>query len=324
MVGGSGSPRGLSPEPAQALGGVGEFPPPPWPGGGDHLPRVAAPPQAEPLSAGAAPPAPANGDLRQAPSGAAKLQVTRLNGHCDDPLDAHREALPAAHLPRPRAWPSLPATGPFLSAASELCHFCFRVLRAHLQSQPSPPWPAAVDPAFRAPLFVTWLKQRGGGVAHCMATPAVRENLELRGCIGCLEPVAFRHGLSEYALRSSLQDRRFPPVKLEEFPQLTCRLSILYHFETCAHVHDWQVGTHGVLINFADAAGRQYSATYLPEVAREHGMSCEVAIRELVAKAGYVGPCDQALLSCLQVTRYETQVETVAYGDFHASQVQGP
>merc|ERR550525_1194092 len=121
------------------------------------------------------------------------------------------------------------------------------------------------DPSFKAPLFVTWLKRRRG------ERNDVGE-LELRGCIGCLEPIAFRPGLSEYALRSSLQDRRFPPVQLDEVPALTCKLSILYKFETCAHIYDWQVGIHGVLINFLDLHGRQYSAMYLPEVAREHGM----------------------------------------------------
>lgn len=303
MVNSGGVPRDPTLEPAEALSGPAHMPQPPWPrGSSDHLlPVVESQVDAVPPSA--------SSDHR-ARSGSAKPEVLQ-------------QAQPAAHLPWPRAWPSLPSAGPFVSAASDLCHFCFRVLRAHLQSQPSPPWPSTVDPAFRAPLFVTWLKQRGG-VVHCQAvSPARQENLELRGCIGCLEPVSFRPGLSEYALRSSLQDRRFPPVKLEEVPQLTCRLSILYQFETCEHVHDWQVGMHGVLINFADQTGRQYSATYLPEVAREHGMSCEVAIRELVAKAGYAGTCDKALLSCLKVTRYKTQVETVAYGDFHARHVQG-
>jgi AMMECR1 domain-containing protein len=81
-------------------------------------------------------------------------------------------------------------------------------------------------------------------------------------------------------------------------------------------VYDWQVGVHGILINFTDAQQRSYTATYLPEVARDHGMTQASAIRELVAKAGYAGPCDQYLIARMSVTRYQTLVETASYNDF--------
>eukprot|EP00927_Polykrikos_kofoidii_P085258 TRINITY_DN9223_c1_g1_i1.p1 TRINITY_DN9223_c1_g1~~TRINITY_DN9223_c1_g1_i1.p1 ORF type:complete len:403 (-),score=52.41 TRINITY_DN9223_c1_g1_i1:308-1423(-) len=194
-------------------------------------------------------------------------------------------------------------------AAAELCCFCFQVLLAHLRGMPAPPYPLAADPLMKAPLFVTWLKQRPGERSE-ICEP------ELRGCIGCLEPVSFRPGLSEYVLRSSLHDRRFPPVMLEEVPTLICRLSILYQFEDCSYVYDWSIGLHGVLINFTDAQQRNYSATYLPEVAREHGMSHNSAIRELVVKSGYTGPCDQGLLSRMHVKRYQTLVKSVSYPEF--------
>jgi len=228
------------------------------------------------------------------------------------PATSTRGAQPC---PTPTAWTALPPKG---QATAELCCFCFQVLSAHLQSQPPPQFPLTADPSFQAPFFVTWLKRRRGG-----AVAEVRD-LELRGCIGCLEPIAFRPGLSDYALRSSLQDRRFPPVRLEEVPSLTCRLSILHQFEACTHIHDWQIGTHGVWINFVDARGRSYSATYLPEVAREHSMTREVAIRELVIKSGYVGPCDQELLAGIEVTRYQTLVESVAHEDFQRGLVRTP
>lgn len=214
----------------------------------------------------------------------------------------------ASLLARP-TWPMFPSKG---LATCELCCFCFQVLRAHLQSRPPPPFPQTVDPLFKAPLFVTWLKGRQSEYGD-PGEP------ELRGCIGCLEPIEFRPGLSEYALRSSLQDKRFPPVRLDEVPLLTCKLSILYQFEQCAHIHDWQVGLHGVLINFTDSHGRHYSATYLPEVAREHGMTHDRAIRELVAKASYSGPCDEDLLSCMKITRYQTLVESMTHKEFLSS-----
>jgi len=192
---------------------------------------------------------------------------------------------------------------------AELCCFCFQVLISHLRGKSAPQFPATADPFFKAPLFVTWLKRRRGDRAET-AEP------DLRGCIGCLEPVVIRPGLAEYVLRSSMQDRRFPPVTLEEVPSLTCRLSILFQFEACKRPYDWEIGIHGVLINFTDAHHRNFSSTYLPEVAREHGMTQAAAIRELVIKAGYSGPCDQDLLSRIQATRYQTLVTSVTYREY--------
>jgi len=206
----------------------------------------------------------------------------------------------------PASWTAPPPKGPL---TCELCCFCFEVLSAHLHHQPPPPFPACADPSFRAPLFVTWLKRRRDN-------NGLSSEAQLRGCIGCLEPVVLRPGLSEYALRSSMQDRRFAPVCLDEVSSLTCKLSILHQFEPCAHAYDWQVGLHGVLINFTDAQHKQFTATYLPEVAQEHRMSRETAIRELVIKSGYAGPCDQALVNRLQVTRYQTLNDSVGYWDF--------
>lgn len=207
-------------------------------------------------------------------------------------------------------WSTLPTAG---EATADLCRYCFHVLNSHLRGQPPPPFPCSADPTYSTPIFVTWLKSRRDPRDPRGETSG---SPELRGCIGCLEPISLGPGLPEYALRSALQDRRFPPIRHEELPFLSCKLSILHRFERCADVMDWQVGVHGVLINFPDARGRQFSATYLPEVALEHRMTREIALRELVAKAGYQGPCDEELLSKMQVTRYQTVVEHVPYREY--------
>ena len=41
---------------------------------------------------------------------------------------------------------------------------------------------------------------------------------------------------------------------------------MLHSFEQAAHARDWQVGRHGIAIEFR-ASGRRYRATYLPYVA---------------------------------------------------------
>lgn len=195
---------------------------------------------------------------------------------------------------------------PGQQATFELCLFCFQVIRAHLEGQPPPPFPQAADPGYKAPIFVTWYRNKRNG----------NSGLEMRGCIGCLEPVVLQPGLSEYALRSSMQDKRFSPVKLDEVSSLTCKISILYQFEVCADPYDWEVGVHGILVSFSDAEGKAYSATYLPEVPPENSMTRQTAIRELVTKSGYTGPCDQEFLKSVKVKRYRTLVQSVGYADY--------
>lgn len=204
--------------------------------------------------------------------------------------------------PEIATWSALPPKG---QVTAGLCCFCFEVLDTHLRQLPSPIFPAFADPSFQAPMFVTWMKSRPN-----------LPNLELRGCVGCLEPIALRPGLSDYAIRSSTQDRRFPPVAPDELPLLTCKLSILHKFEKCTHVYDWKIGVHGLVINFSDVRGWNYTATYLPEVAQEHNMSHETAIRELVNKSGYKNAVDQTLLDGIQVTRYQSVVDSVSHMEY--------
>lgn len=261
-----------------------------------------------------------NGQGRRLPNGSAsngtsmgngtsKTNGSSSTGHASRPPNVLATRSPPRTLPQSRpTWSALPHKGP---ATCELCCFCFQVLLAQLQGQSPPPFPALADPTFKAPLFVTWMKRRKSRNGSGQSVDS-----DLRGCIGCLEPVVFSPGLSEYAIRSSLQDKRFPPIQLEELPSLTAKLSILHKFETCSHVYDWQVGLHGILINFLDAHGRRYSATYLPEIAQEHGMTREVAIRELVIKSGYPGPCTEDILDRMQVQRYQSLVEGIAYGEY--------
>lgn len=51
---------------------------------------------------------------------------------------------------------------------------------------------------------------------------------------------------------------------------------------------DWDVGKHGIVID-AQLKGREYSATFLPEVAAEENWSREETLKHLVRKAGYRG-----------------------------------
>ena len=126
----------------------------------------------------------------------------------------------------------------------------------------------------------------------------------LRGCIGSLEARGIAAGLPEYALISALRDRRFSPVTRAEVGGLECTVSLLTHYEPAASWQDWEVGTHGLIVDFADpSSGARRSATYLPEIAAREGWSRRYTVESLLRKAGYDGPISDKLLASLTVVR---------------------
>lgn len=56
--------------------------------------------------------------------------------------------------------------------------------------------------------------------------------------------------------RSALRDTRFSPVQLSEIPHLSCGVSLLRLFEEGRTWNDWDVGTHGIIIEFTDPTHR--------------------------------------------------------------------
>ena len=51
---------------------------------------------------------------------------------------------------------------------------------------------------------------------------------------------------------SATADSRFAPIQASELPHLKCKVSLLTHFEQDRCWYDWDVGTHGIIINFVD------------------------------------------------------------------------
>ena len=97
-------------------------------------------------------------------------------------------------------------------------------------------------------------------------------------CTGSLWIVVF--------LVSAFRDDRFRPVMLEEVPHLECEVSLLHSFEKARNPLDWEVGKHGIMIDF-EVEDQSFSATFLPEVASEEGWDQLTTLKYLVAKAGY-------------------------------------
>lgn len=87
--------------------------------------------------------------------------------------------------------------------------------------------------------------------------------------------------LRRYSLISALQDTRFDPIELQEVPKLSCHISILHSFEEVESCYDWEVGRHGVTIDFevfdreASSSSKKQvfegHAIFLPNVASSNG-----------------------------------------------------
>jgi len=191
-----------------------------------------------------------------------------------------------------------------VSANREMVVYCFDTLVAHYNSEQPPP------PSFddgQHPLFVTWKKVVNGGEPR------------LRGCIGTLEARGLVNGFRDYALTSALRDRRFPPIQAKELPSLECTVSILTDYESDLHYLDWEVGKHGMIIEFTDPDyNTRRSATYLPEVAAHEGWTQTEAIDSLLRKAGYNGAITESLRKRIKLTRYQSTLFTMHYSEYVA------
>lgn len=188
-----------------------------------------------------------------------------------------------------------------VSANREMVVYCFDTLVAHYNNEED------ASPAFdegQHPLFVTWKKVVNGGEPH------------LRGCIGTLEASFLINGFKDYALTSALRDRRFPPIQAKELPYLECTVSILTDYETANNYLDWEVGKHGIIIEFIDDYNTRRSATYLPEVPAHEGWTKVEAIDSLMRKAGFSGPITESLRKCIKLTRYQSTLFTMHYSDY--------
>ena len=108
--------------------------------------------------------------------------------------------------------------------------------------------------------------------------------------------------------RSGVRDGRFQPVDVGEIPSLECKVSLLKCYEPAENYMDWEIGVHGLTIEFDDdsrceqlsprvalfvfsfssdnARLRRWkrSATYLPDIAKQEGWSKLETIDSLIRK----------------------------------------
>ena len=110
--------------------------------------------------------------------------------------------------------------------------------------------------------------------------------------------------LGKYSLISALEDDRFSPIDLRELKYLTVGISLLVHFTPIHDPLDWEVGKHGIEIEFkAPHGSREYNGTFLPEVASEENWDQKTTLEYLVKKAGYRNGFD-SIKSSIKVKTY--------------------
>ncbi|UJR29003.1 hypothetical protein I4U23_010221 [Adineta vaga] len=192
---------------------------------------------------------------------------------------------------------------------ADMVFYCFEILGNYLfngkhhssaavtNGQLIPP----VLPDAPYPLFVTWL---------------IGSEQKLRGCIGTFTPMNLAQGLYEYALTSATNDSRFSPISRDEYPLLSCAVSILTDFEPCSSYFDWEIGVHGIRIEFLNERSAKRSATYLPEVAHEQGWNHTQTLDSLLRKGGYKASITSEMRKTVQVTRYRSEKLTLHYNDY--------
>lgn len=187
-------------------------------------------------------------------------------------------------------------------ASVEMGIYCFDTLVHHLKSRTQP----QMVPQFTSepyPLFVTWMKGN---------------TKKLRGCIGTFKPVNLHTGIREYALESAFGDTRFDKISIHEVPELHVGVSILINFEDAEDYLDWEVGKHGIKIEFTTNTGQRKSATYLPEVASEQRWNKLETIDSLIRKSGFIEPIDDTVRQSIKLTRYQSEKISCSYKDYEA------
>ena len=180
-----------------------------------------------------------------------------------------------------------------------LCIFSFDVILSFFDKKEEikPNFPEKFK-KYSYPLFVTWSK----GEEH-----------HLRGCIGTFNSDNLEKNLATYSLFAAFKDSRFEPMKLEEVKDLNCGISLLVNFENVDNIYDWEIGKHGIQIEFE--SDRYYRGTYLPEVAKEQEWDHKKTLKSLVRKAGYYGNFDD-VEKLIKLKRYMSIKINMTYQEY--------
>lgn len=110
----------------------------------------------------------------------------------------------------------------------------------------------------------------------------LRENGDLRGCIGYMQPIApLYRQIFMLAHEAAFNDYRFMPLEKTEVEKCRIAISVLSPFQKIGSLEEFRLGEHGILME----AGHS-RAVFLPQVAIETGWTKEELLAALSKKAG--------------------------------------
>jgi AmmeMemoRadiSam system protein A len=122
---------------------------------------------------------------------------------------------------------------------------------------------------------------------QCGAFVTLKENGELRGCIGRMQgdqPLC--DVVRQMAVAAATGDPRFPPLKPEELGQVEIEISVLSPLRRITDTEQIEIGKHGLLISQGGQQG-----VFLPQVPVEQGWDRNQYLENLCAKAGLMPGC---------------------------------
>jgi len=116
---------------------------------------------------------------------------------------------------------------------------------------------------------------------NCGAFVTLKEEGELRGCIGYMEPIMpLYQTVARMAVAAATQDPRFPPLTLDELDKIEVEISVLTPMRRISDPNQVIVGKHGIYIRKGN-----HSGVLLPQVATEMGWNREQFLRGVCRKA---------------------------------------
>lgn len=105
---------------------------------------------------------------------------------------------------------------------------------------------------------------------------------DLRGCIGTLNAdKPLWQAVRDAAYSAACEDHRFPPVRMEELPDISVEVTVLSPTREIPSDKDFIPGRHGIVI---EKDGKR--AVFLPQVAEEMRWTAEQTLDALCRKAG--------------------------------------
>ncbi|MCS7111375.1 MAG: TIGR00296 family protein [Ignisphaera sp.] len=125
------------------------------------------------------------------------------------------------------------------------------------------------------------------GMAFVTIDRVLKDNKELRGCIGFLQPVSpLINTVINAAIAAATEDPRFPPLTENEIDEVVVEVSILSLPQPIKNASSIIIGKHGIIIHRGWNTG-----TLLPQVPIEYCWDSETFAAEGCIKAGLEPDC---------------------------------